>query len=72
MATLRRMKRLFFFLLLVLAAGRLPAHAEGPDDQYIQIYGLIQAGDKLAASEPASAALPTASRQVLASKPSST
>ena len=52
------MKRLFLFLFLGLVAGMLPAHADGPDDLYIQIYGLIQAADKLSAPSEASAALP--------------
>lgn len=42
-----RMKRLFLCLFLSLAVGLLPAHADGPDDQYVHIYGLIQAGDAL-------------------------
>ena len=52
------MKRLFLLLFLWLAAGLLPAQADGPDDQYVNIYGLIQAGDKLSASAQPSAALP--------------
>lgn len=52
------MKRFFLLLWLSLAAGLSPARAEGPGDQYIRIYGLIQAGDKLATGNDASAALP--------------
>ena len=51
------MKRLFLLWFLWLAAGLLPARADGPDDQYIHIYGLIQAGDALSNSSQPGAAL---------------
>jgi tetratricopeptide (TPR) repeat protein len=51
------MKRLLPYLLLWLAVVPLPARAEGPDDQYVRIYGLIQAGDELSTSDQASTAL---------------
>lgn len=51
------MKRLLLCLLLTLAAGLFSAHAEGSDDQYIKIYGLIQAGDTLEKSRNATDAL---------------
>ena len=48
------MKR--FFAIVVLLLVVLPGvRADGPDDQYIQIYNLIQAGDSLSASQPAQA-----------------
>lgn len=31
------------------------AHAQGPDDQYVRIYNMIQAGDALSASQPGDA-----------------
>lgn len=39
------MKRVFCVVLLFLAATVLPLRAQGPDDQYISIYSLIQQGD---------------------------
>ena len=54
---MRQMKHLFLFLFLALAAGLLPARADGPDDQYVRIYGLIQAGDALNNSNQPGAAL---------------
>jgi tetratricopeptide (TPR) repeat protein len=53
---MRRMKRLFLFLFLLVTAGLLPARADGPDDQYVHIYGLIQAGDALNSSNQPGAA----------------
>src|ERR1039457_5386804 len=41
-------------LLLALSSGR----AEGPDDQYVRIYNLIQDADKLSSSADPSEALP--------------
>ena len=41
------MKRLCLLLFLSLFAATWPVRAEGPDDQYIRIYSLIQAGDAL-------------------------
>ena len=50
------MKRPICIAVLVLAAALSPAHAEGPDDEYVRIYNLIQSGDALAvAEEPARA-----------------
>ncbi|HWD93183.1 MAG TPA: tetratricopeptide repeat protein [Verrucomicrobiae bacterium] len=44
------MKRLFAIVVLLFVL--LPCvHADGPDDQYIQIYNLIQEGDSLGASQ---------------------
>ena len=57
MFTLPTMKRLLLFLLLTLAAGFPPARAQGADDQYVTIYGLIQAGDALNKSDQPAAAL---------------
>ncbi|MGI8966281.1 MAG: hypothetical protein ACR2H1_09385, partial [Limisphaerales bacterium] len=39
------MKRIF--LLLFFLAAHISLHAEGPDDQYLQIYSLIQQADTL-------------------------
>src|SRR5229473_5532911 len=44
------MTRLPALICLVLAALVLRASAEGPDDQYLRIYELIQQGDSLAFS----------------------
>jgi tetratricopeptide (TPR) repeat protein len=50
------MKRLLGLVAGVLAAALWPAHAEGPDDQYVRIYLLIQQADTLSGSaEPAAA-----------------
>jgi len=48
------MKRLLAIVILLLVV--LPAvRADGPDDQYIQIYDLIQEGDSLSATQPSQA-----------------
>jgi tetratricopeptide (TPR) repeat protein len=48
------MKRLFgIAILLLLLVPRL--HADGADDQYVQIYNLIQQGDAAGTSQPAEA-----------------
>ena len=47
---MRFMKRLFIPVILLLAAVALFVRANGPDDQYIQIYNLIQEGDQLAST----------------------
>jgi hypothetical protein len=48
------MKRLFAIAVLLLVV--LPGvRADGPDDQYIQIYDLIQEGDSLSATQPTQA-----------------
>src|SRR6185436_18506894 len=39
----------------ILLALLPTARAEGPDDQYVQIYNLIQEGDSLSADQPARA-----------------
>ena len=44
------MTRLPLLICLVLVAAALRAFAEGPDDQYLRIYELIQQGDSLAFS----------------------
>lgn len=44
------MKRVGWLLLGLLLVGLLPAGAQGPDDRFIEIYGLIQQGDALAAA----------------------
>ena len=41
------MKRLISIVLLVLAAALVPVQAEGPDEEYVRIYNLIQSGDAL-------------------------
>ena len=48
------MKR-FFALALLLCASVLGAQAQGLDDQYVQIFSLIQEADSLSASQPAKA-----------------
>src|SRR5258708_36845872 len=48
------MKRLLAIVVLLLVV--LPCvRADGPDDQYVQIYNLIQEGDSLGATLPAQA-----------------
>ena len=42
-----RMKRLLIICTVILTAIVLLTKADGPDDQYIQIYKLIQEGDQL-------------------------
>jgi len=49
------MKR--FYVLLALLASLLGARAEGPDDQYVRIYNLIQQADSLQANGQPSQAL---------------
>src|SRR6266404_844559 len=49
------MKRLY--ILLSLLASLLGARAEGPDDQYVRIYNLIQQADSLQANGQSSQAL---------------
>ncbi len=48
------MKR-FFAFVLVLCASLVGAQAQGLDDQYVQIFNLIQEADSLSASQPAKA-----------------
>jgi hypothetical protein len=43
-------------LVLVLLLGVWPARADGPDDEYLQIYGLIQTADELNADGKAAPA----------------
>jgi hypothetical protein len=50
------MKR--FLVILALLLGLSGARAEGPDDQYVQIYNLIQEADKLNNTDRPSEALP--------------
>jgi tetratricopeptide (TPR) repeat protein len=49
------MKRIFIVAMLLLFALLPPAFAAGADDQYVQIYSLIQQGDALSADLPAQA-----------------
>jgi tetratricopeptide (TPR) repeat protein len=51
------MKRLLSLVALVLAVTLLPARAEGPDDQYVRIYNLMQQADTLNNSDQPAAAL---------------
>jgi tetratricopeptide (TPR) repeat protein len=45
------MKRFFGIIILLLVL--IPnVHADGPDDQYVQIYNLIQEGDAIGAGQP--------------------
>jgi hypothetical protein len=41
------LKRVFGLLVLALLLGAWPARADGPDDEYLQIYNLIQQADSL-------------------------
>lgn len=50
------MKRLLIVALAVLLAAPASVRSEGPDDRYIQIYGLIQEGDQLARTNQPDAA----------------
>ncbi len=50
------MKRLLIVALTVLLAVPASLRSEGPDDRYIDIYGLIQAGDQLARTNQPEAA----------------
>lgn len=50
------MNRLLLLLMVLLTLGRSPARAEGPDENYVRIYGLIQSADALStADKPADA-----------------
>ena len=51
------MKRLFSLVALVLAVTLLPARADGPDNQYVHIYNLMQQADTLNNSDQPAAAL---------------
>src|SRR5581483_2282720 len=46
------MKRLLALTGLILLALLSTARADGPDDQYVQIYNLIQEGDTLSIDQP--------------------
>jgi Tfp pilus assembly protein PilF len=48
----------WFSIIVALLLGLLAAQAQGPDDQYIQIYNLIQEADKLVSDLQPSDALP--------------
>ncbi len=52
------MKRLLSLVALVLAVMVSPARADGPDDQYVRIYNLMQQADTLNNSDQPAAALP--------------
>lgn len=49
------MKRCFALILLLLLAAGARAQAQNLDDEYLQIFGLIQEGDSLAAAQPTQA-----------------
>ena len=50
------MKRFVALVLVALFAGLPRVHADGPDDQYLQIYYLVQEADSLSSSgQPARA-----------------
>ena len=49
------MKRSFAFVLLLLFCAFSDARAQSLDDQYVQIFGLIQEGDSLAGTDPTQA-----------------
>src|SRR5687768_12826290 len=51
------MKRLLCIVALILANALLSAHAQGPDDQYVRIYKLIEQGDALNNADQPAAAL---------------
>lgn len=51
------MKRLLSLVALVLAVMISPARADGPDDQYVRLYNLMQQGDTLNNSDQPAAAL---------------
>jgi Flp pilus assembly protein TadD len=51
------MKRCFALLIAALFIALCGAHAEGPDDQYVRIYNLIQEGDVLTESAQLNQAL---------------
>ena len=44
------MKRIWLLLILLVAGASLPLRAQGPDDTYVQVYQLIQDGDRIRAS----------------------
>ena len=48
----------WFSIIVALLLALSGARAEGPDDQYIRIYTLIQEADKLNSSGQSSEALP--------------
>src|ERR1039458_2783090 len=50
------LQRLSGLLVLALLLGVWPARADGPDDEYLQIYGLIQKADELSADGKAAPA----------------
>jgi len=45
------MKRLLLLVIVVLGVALLPARGEGPDEQYVRIYNLIQQADALNTSD---------------------
>src|SRR6185295_899297 len=45
--TIQAMKRSFALVLMALLAAVSATLAQGPDDQYVRIYNLIQEGDLL-------------------------
>jgi len=49
------MKRYYALVLAFLCVAVLGARAQGLDDQYVQIFNLIQEADRLSSSEPAQA-----------------
>src|SRR5438105_654689 len=51
------MKRSFALVLMCLLAAASAALAQGPDDQYVRIYNLIQEGDALNSSGQTSQAM---------------
>lgn len=51
------MKRLFSLVALILAVTLLPARADGPENQYVHIYNLMQQADTLNNSDQPAAAL---------------
>src|SRR5258706_5588987 len=54
---MRSMKSLFSLVMAALLLSFAGAQAQGPDDQYVRIYNLIQEGDSLAKSSQPSPAL---------------
>src|SRR5882762_7822819 len=51
------MKWLFALIIVVSLLSPAPVQAQGPDDQYVRIYNLIQEGDSLGKSSQPSEAL---------------
>src|SRR5207245_3422784 len=51
------MKCFLAVVITSLLVTLLPAHAQGPDDQYVQIYNLIQEADAMEAKGQANPAL---------------